>query len=530
MPTKSRTHARSASERRELSRCRRLRYVVMYKRVEWRRRIHACSRRMFFYFVIVSAFMLLSSNGSSGLFVACLAPDNVLKLTRRDLPFSGVYSMNLVVDLPHFDQLVLPHAADQFATLAQLEQTCKTSLSFSRQDNGLSWRKTVKRRWGPVASSSKSWRELAMALEQEVRPLLNVDVAAAVKKLEESFLPPGVGWHETLRRCASWCTLLERRRIVAFVCAERHSKSTLAAYLSPIPIRGATPEVALRHLLLVFPFLPIDAGQGADHVIGFVSLAFIRQNPDALAPLGLSSDALAASSSSSSDESPAASPTASPAGAPTAQQSWLATPGYQAGVASSGAVHDAAWRPQTAAERTGRDLLYTLIYSIIMLNTDLHNPAIHPKLMPSEYAASCRRCVQLSHLSDEYLFGLYHSVASRALTITPGRGLPPRPTSDDASRIATADSLLPSMTAEDLTAAAEAAARAAQAAQVGSLQPTITIDWNVAYWNLVDASRYMRAEAWRRVATGPGGGGLRAVVVGAALAVAVAALVAKLRS
>ena len=294
-------------------------------------------------------------------------------------------------DIPNLDELILPHATDQFKTLALLEQTCKANFALSRQDGALSWKKYVQHRWGPVASNSSmsSWRELAVGLERDVRPLLNANVAMAVSKLEETFLPPGVPWHETLRCCTSWCTLLERRHIVAFVCAERHGRSTLAAYLAPIPIRGNTPEQALRRLLLVFPFLPIDAGQGADHVIGLFSLAYIRQNPEALAALGLApAPHLGASSSSDSDEPVD--------GQPQWEQSWLALQGYQAGASGpSGSVSAAAWRPQTAAERTGRDLLYTLIYSIIMLNTDLHNPAIHPKLQPEEYAASCRRCVQV---------------------------------------------------------------------------------------------------------------------------------------
>ena len=73
-------------------------------------------------------------------------------------------------------------------------------------------------------------------------------------------------------------TLSEKRRIVAFVCAEWQPLSTLPTFFAQLPIRGATPELALRDLLLRFPFLPIDAGQGADRVIGTFSRAYVLQN------------------------------------------------------------------------------------------------------------------------------------------------------------------------------------------------------------------------------------------------------------
>lgn len=45
--------------------------------------------------------------------------------------------------------------------------------------------------------------------------------------------------------------------------------------------RGQDPNTALRTLLVAFPFLPSDAGLGADRVIGGFAEAFAAQNPDA---------------------------------------------------------------------------------------------------------------------------------------------------------------------------------------------------------------------------------------------------------
>jgi hypothetical protein len=53
--------------------------------------------------------------------------------------------------------------------------------------------------------------------------------------------------------------------------------------------------------------------------------------------------------------------------------------------------------------KTARDAVYTLIYSLIMLNTDLHNPAISPKIQP-------RQCVHAHCLSDGLGLRLSHTV------------------------------------------------------------------------------------------------------------------------
>ena len=54
-----------------------------------------------------------------------------------------------------------------------------------------------------------------------------------------------------------------------------------------------------------------------------------------------------------------------------------------------------------------------------MLNTDLHNVAIEPKISLPQYVASCHRCVPLQHVPDTYLRTIYLSVRSSPLRISP---------------------------------------------------------------------------------------------------------------
>ena len=53
-----------------------------------------------------------------------------------------------------------------------------------------------------------------------------------------------------------------------------------------------------------------------------------------------------------------------------------------------------------------------------MLNTDLHNVAIQPKVQVEQYVASCHRCGPLRDVPDEYLRRLYLSVLSSPLRIS----------------------------------------------------------------------------------------------------------------
>ena len=66
--------------------------------------------------------------------------------------------------------------------------------------------------------------------------------------------------------------------------------------------------------------------------------------------------------------------------------------------------------------------VYVLCYSIIMLNTDLHNPKIHPKITTPEFTTSCQRTALGAHPSAEAELQLiYDSIAASSLAIAPGQ-------------------------------------------------------------------------------------------------------------
>jgi len=367
------------------------------------------------------------------------------------------------------DELILPLL--DMRSLSRFEGTCR---AFRHPH---AWRNVVQCRWGPVVlpPTLDSWCELARVLETNVRPLLSHRVRGAVELLQNQFLKDEVDgeWHKSLR-----CLLVdpdlklsEKRRIVAYVCAEWQGPSVLSSFLAPIPIIGATPEAALRNLLLIFPFLPIDAGAGADRVIGYFARTYVRQNPRALSHL-IEPDGV--DGSPSSDESPSS----------------------DIGVPSP-------W------ERRARDAVYTLIYAIIMLNTDLHNPAIQPKISRSEFAASCRRCTPLVHLDDPYLFDIYDRLWEHPLVISTSEGpvtSSVRASANGADVESHATYSIYSSIAAPLEGGILGAPRRDRQRGQSTHPPppatrpdVVTIDWSVAYWNCVDLVRYLRAATGRRL-------------------------------
>jgi len=125
-------------------------------------------------------------------------------------------------------------------------------------------------------------------------------------------------WEATARALLDWLPMNEKRRLAAFVCSEKHPKACLRRFLRLFSLKGCqTPVEALRLLLLQFPFLPIDAGSGADRVISQFAYNWVADNPESLGNIGMN---------------------------------------------ASSALSDS------------HDAVYSLTYSIIMLNTDLHNP------------------------------------------------------------------------------------------------------------------------------------------------------------
>lgn len=216
--------------------------------------------------------------------------------------------MSSLAELP-LEDVLYPYL-DTPDSLCALEQTGKSVLSLSRQNGASVWRQMVQRRWGPVElpeahrwkgwaakeweQPPKSWRTLAVFLETVVRPGLWTSVRTTVfhMLLDNGIFgdrhdPESDGrWQRTVHAVLQWGTVAERRRLAAFVCADWHLPHTLSSFLKPLPIVGDTPEAALRALLLRFPFLPIDAGTGADRVISCFARAYAAQNPAAIAALG----------------------------------------------------------------------------------------------------------------------------------------------------------------------------------------------------------------------------------------------------
>ena len=157
-----------------------------------------------------------------------------------------------------------------------------------------------------------------------------------------------------------------------------------------------------------------------------------------------------------------------------------------------------------------------------MLNTDLHNPAITPKISATEYVQSCHRCLPLRHLPDQTLLSVYESIATEPLQIAPSVNrvdstIRCSQLSNDTESTATYSiySSLPRPDAcsvpSDVAAAqvaAHATANNARRSLAGTAngallsrastslvpshiggQPVPAVDWAVAYWNLVDAGR-----------------------------------------
>lgn len=296
-----------------------------------------------------------------------------------------------VLDLPLDALLHLLEHLD-ISSLTACEGTCAGLRNVSRQDGCRVWQHLVRQRWGPVSLPStwsnaigltwglklptcavdiavgpRDWRSLLIYLEVVAMGCLRRSVKQMVDLIRlQGIISPECGhsaledWHETLRTLLRWVSLNEKRRLAAFVCADWQPPTTLARFLSPIPIVGATPLIALRALLLRFPFLPIDAGSGADRVIGCFARSWVTQNAHCLADLGI--------------------------GLGVAGQPQQSPSGTAAAIGPSAVLSE----PEL---KTARDAVYTLIYSVIMLNTDLHNPAIGSKIQP-------RECVHAHGLSD----------------------------------------------------------------------------------------------------------------------------------
>ncbi|XP_027066620.2 ARF guanine-nucleotide exchange factor GNL2-like [Coffea arabica] len=71
-----------------------------------------------------------------------------------------------------------------------------------------------------------------------------------------------------------------------------------------------------------------------------------------------------------------------------------------------------------------KDAVFVLCYSLIMLNTDQHNPQVKKKMTEEEFIRNNREINGGSDLPREYLSELFHSISSKAITLFGQSGTP----------------------------------------------------------------------------------------------------------
>jgi len=358
------------------------------------------------------------------------------------------------------------------ADLCHLESSCRRLFDCIRCDETL-WRALAERRWGPLQKTGKDWRSVLCWLETDVlRTVLRTSVRRAIDMMALAGLLASAGaWTVCVRRLLDWTTLASRRRLAAFVCADWQPREMFRSFLELFDLRAPTPEAALRQLLFAFPFLPIDAGSGADRVIGEFARQYVISNPRAVREMRLGGRVL--------DELPSSSVEG-----------------------DDGHVLD----KYAGVDRLARDGVYALLYSVIMLNTDLNNPAISPKISLPEYVASCHRCTPLRDVPEPYLRQVYTSIVRAPLRISShlagaGSTSPHLAQEGSAAEEEAASALrMPADAAPlsdaELAAATAAAARGRAAAREPPSLGSLTLsDWKVAYWNLLDLGRWCSSRA-----------------------------------
>lgn len=257
----------------------------------------------------------------------------------------------------------------------------------------------------------KTWRAACVWLEQVCfTALAKCGVKPAVRLLLEAGLLEGGPWGRPAMFDLAQTVLRQRdhlecrRRVAAFVCSrdfvrmsptapalapaqsssseedeaapntpalavttkDRVQRDNLHEFIDGIDLRHTRdPEEALREMLLRFPFLPIDAGEGADRVIKAVARVYLHQHPVQLAQLEASLD---------------------------------------------GREH-----------RDPDSVIYILLYSIIMLNTDLHNAQIKVKMNKRAYVHNVKSTVLADVYSDAELGRMFDSIQRAPLRIKPAR-------------------------------------------------------------------------------------------------------------
>ncbi|CAN4082612.1 unnamed protein product [Withania somnifera] len=73
---------------------------------------------------------------------------------------------------------------------------------------------------------------------------------------------------------------------------------------------------------------------------------------------------------------------------------------------------------------SSKDAVFILCYSVIMLNTDQHNPQVKKKMTEDEFIRNNRAINEGQDLPREYLSKLFHSISANAITIFGSSGAP----------------------------------------------------------------------------------------------------------
>jgi hypothetical protein len=272
----------------------------------------------------------------------------------------------------------------------------------------------ARRRWGPLDYEAyftgsaqpepHEWLQLHRELEAQFTPSLSRSIKRAISWLRSRRLLSGAragDQHGHDRTCDAghthelrWLAFLIdgaplqlRRRIASYVCvsSELFPKAHLDSFIAHFQFAPPTsskvvrtqaaavaggsagvddhddPLAVLRRVLLQFPFLPIDAGGGADRTIGSLARCYVEAVP--------------------------------------AVSEWLG--------------HAVA--PDRASTV---EAVHLVLYSLIMLNTDLHNPAnVANRMTVAEYRESLYRVPLLRNLAPHHIARMHEAIKSEPLRI-----------------------------------------------------------------------------------------------------------------
>jgi len=300
---------------------------------------------------------------------------------------------------------------------------CAVSATSSRgllHLNDENWRACVSNAWGHVQlpgvrskTGITEWKRASAHLDRVVRPILQKSVAKAMRQLEvDGFF--GDTMDDTakitsLRRFLDAGDINMRRRVAAYVCSGKHKTSFIKCFLDDVDWLKANKfvrqsdsalavECAFRYLLLKFPFLPIDAGVGADRVINAFTQVLLKNSAENFGRTQ-GCEALLLNRTDNDETSSSGASLQ-----PMTTKSAFAKP-----------TNTPCLIPEIPPDEQ-RDAVYILVYSLIMLNTDLHNPAINPKIKADQFVRSCKQTV-LRSIPESMLIQMYHHIRCDPLRI-----------------------------------------------------------------------------------------------------------------